>query len=372
MPVETAPVTRAEVLDQVTIVGSLIGAAFVEVVPKVNGRLQNVFVRLGDRVSHGQRIAKLEDREIREQVKQAEASFEVARATIRQREADLKFTEVNLERSRNLYGRQLLPKQTLDDADARYQAATAQLDLAHAQFAQAQARLEELRISLANTNVVSPVDGFVGKRYLDTGAYVSPNAPVASVVDIHYVRLVANLVEKDLRRVKIGTPASTEVDAFPGETFDGHVARVAPILDPATRTAQMEIEVPNSDFRLKPGMYARVRLTLDRRADALVVPRNALVDLEGKRGVFVAAGQTAKFREVQVGLEDQNRVEVASGLEAGDRVITTGAAALRDGDRILLPGQGPGGPARRPGGEDSSGPRGPRARQPGGGGAPSR
>jgi RND family efflux transporter MFP subunit len=342
MSVELVPASRASVSENLTIVGNLIGAATVEVVPKVSGRLQVVSVKLGDRVGRGSRIAKVEDREILEQVKQAEASFEVARASIRQREADLKFAQVNLDRSRNLYERQLLPRQTLDDADARYQAAQAQLDLTRAQFAQAQARLDELRITLANTNVVSPVDGFVGKRYLDVGAFASANTPVASVVDIRTVRLVANLVEKDLRRVSAGLQAQVEVDAFPGETFPGRVGRVAPVLDPSTRTAQIEIEIANPTFRLKPGMYARVRITLDTRDNALVVPREAVVDFEGKRGVFVADGNTARFRPVSIGLQDDKRFEIVQGIEEGTRVVTVGATSLRDGDPIAAPGQRPG------------------------------
>ncbi len=369
MTVELAPVTRTELTEHIVVVGNLIGAATVEVAPKITGRLQDVYVRLGDRVGRGQRIAMIEDREIREQVKQAEASFEVARATIRQREADLKFNETSLERSRSLFGRQLVPRQTLDDAEARQQAAQAQLDLARAQFTQAQARLDELRINLANTVIAAPVDGFVGKRYFDPGAFVSPNQPVALVVDIRFVRLVANLVEKDVRRVGPGADAAIEVDAYPGENFSGKVARVSPVLDPDTRTAEMEIEITNTGFRLKPGMYARVRLEVERRANALVVPRNALVDFQGKRGVFVPDGNRALFKPVETGLEDAKQVEVRSGLDDGARVVTTGATALSDGEAILLPGQaqgragGPGGPSgaqgggrgaegsRRPGGE---------------------
>ena len=173
---------------------------------------------------------------------------------------------------------------------------------------------------------------------------------MASVVDIRFVRLIANLVERDLRRVDTGAAADVDVDAFPGETFKGRVARVAPVLDPATRTATMEIEIPNGDSRLKPGMYARVRLTVAQRQNALVVPRNALVDVEGKRGVYVydASAKKAQFREVGVGLQDDQRAEVTSGLSEADRVVTTGAAALRDGDTVLLPGQG-GGPPRQGG-----------------------
>lgn len=351
MTVEFAPVTRTSLSEQVLLVGNLIGAATVEIVPKVSGRLQTVNVRLGDPVRRGQLIAKVEDREIQEQVRAAQAAYQVSRASIRQREADLQLAKTNLDRSRSLFERQLLPQQTYDDTQARYQAAAAQVDLANAQFEQASARLDELKITLSNTQIVSPVDGFVGKRYLDPGAFVSANAPVASLVDIRTVRMVANLVEKDVKRVPVGTPALVEVDAFPGESFSGKVSRVAPVFDPATRTAEMEIEVPNASFRLKPGMYARVQLTVGTRPSALTVPSNALVNLDGQPGVFLAAPPRAgtpqpaasatptavsvRFQPVEVGIRDGEQIEITSGLAAGAEVITTGAGALKDGDLVL-------------------------------------
>lgn len=338
MPVEFAPVKRSKVSERVTIVGNLIGAATVEAVPKVNGRLQSVFVRLGDGVRRGQAIAKVEDREIQEQVRQSEAAYKVAEATIRQREADLRLAKTNLDRNQSLLERQLLPRQTYDDTEARHQAAVAQLDLARAQFDQAKARLDELRINLSNTVISSPVDGFVGKRYLDPGAAVSPNAPVASIVDIRTVRMVAALVEKDSKRIRAGMPAQVEVDAFPGERFMGRVSRVAPVFDPQTRTAEMEVEVPNPGFRLKPGMYARVELTVAERPDALTVPRNAVVALDGRDGVFTAEGApslSAKFNPVELGIRENDSVEVTAGISEGARVITTGAGALKNGDRVV-------------------------------------
>jgi HlyD family secretion protein len=341
MTVELAAVKRADMTETMTVVGNLIGAATVEAVPKVSGRLESVSVRLGDRVTRGQRLAKVEDREILEQVKQAEASYEVGAATIRQREADLRLAQTNLERSRNLFERQLIPKQTQDDTEARYQAAAAQLDLAKAQYSQAQARLDELKINLANTVITSPVSGFVGKRVLDPGAWVTPNSEFISVVDIGVVRLVANIVEKDLRRITAGMKATVEVDAYPGEPFEGRIAHIAPVLDPATRTAEIEVEIPNSQFRLKPGMYAKVSFTVEHRENTLVVPANAIVDLNGKKGVFLAdKGDVAKFQAVTVGMTDPKQVEVAEGLTEGTRVVTTGAGALREGDRIVLLGQG--------------------------------
>ena len=372
MPVEFATAKRSPLSERVLIVGNLIGATTVQAVPKINGRLQSVDVQLGDQVRRGALIAKVEDREIQEQVRQAEAAYRVNEATISQRKAELKLAQTNLDRNRSLLERQLLPKQSFDDTEARYQAAVAQLDLAQAQFEQAKARLEELKINLANTTIASPVDGFVAKRFLDPGASVSPNVPVASLVDIRTVRMVANLVEKDMKRVSVGTHADIDVDAFPGETFKGRVSRVAPVFDPSTRTAEMEIEVPNPGFRLKPGMYARVQLTVASKADAVSVPSNAIVRLDGKPGVFTVQGRTsgatgngqrpaandakpagdtksvgssgandadktmtAKFVPIETGIRDGDVVEVVSGVRDGTRVITTGAGALKDGDRVI-------------------------------------
>jgi RND family efflux transporter MFP subunit len=233
----------------------------------------------------------------------------------------------------------LVAQQILEDAEARQVAAQSQVAAAKAQMAQTRARIDGLKITLSNTSILSPVDGFVSRRMLDPGAFAGANTPILSVVAINTVRLVASVVEKDFKRVRQGVPAVVQVDTFPGEQFRGEVSRVAPVFDPATRTAQIEIGVPNPGFRLKPGMYARVQLTVERRTNALTVPRNALVDMSGRRGVFVVEEQTARFQEVRTGLQDADRVEVLDGVVEGQRVVTTGALALRDGDRVLLAGE---------------------------------
>lgn len=348
LTVDTAPVARAEVVEYITVVGNLIGQATVDVVPRVAGRIDTISAKLGDRVTRGQQIAKVEDRELQQQVKQAEQSLEVNRATLKQRESDLQLRKTTLGRQQALFEAKLSTRQTVEDAEAAYNSALAAVDLAQAQLTQTQARIEELRITLGNTTIVSPVDGFVGRRNLDPGAFAGANTVILQVVDISTVRMVANLVEKDFKRITQGVQAEVEVDAFPGEKFSGTVSRVAPIFDAATRTASMEIEVPNPGFRLKPGMYARVRLTAERKADVLTVPRGSVVDSEGRRGVFLPDGQTAKFQPVTTGIQDTERIEILEGLTEGQRVITTGVLALRDGDRITpmnMPGGRTGGSA---------------------------
>jgi RND family efflux transporter MFP subunit len=344
MTVDSVLVDRRDLIDRITVVGNLIGEQTVDVVPRVNGRLESIFVKMGDRVTKGRQVAKMEDRDVQEQVNQAQANLEVNKATVIQRESDLKVSQTTLDRTQAAYDHGLMAKQGLEDAQARYNSAQAQVSVAKSQVMQTQARIDELKITLSNTNILSPVDGFVGKRNLDPGAFAGANTPILSVVDLSTVRLVANLVEKDFKRVEPGVQAKVEVDAFPGETFAGRVSRVAPVFDPATRTAAMEIEVPNPGFRLKPGMYARVQLTAERRDHALVVPRSAIVDLEGQRGVYVVdEASTAHFKSIRTGLQDAEFVEVLDGLAEGERVVTVGTLALRDGDKVTLVSSGKGG-----------------------------
>ena len=346
MTVELGTVTRGDVAAHLTVVGNLIGLQTVDVAPRTGGRLLSVSVQLGDPVRRGQVIAKVEDREIVEQVNQAEASMEVSKATIRQREADLKVAELNFDRSKNLFSRQLLAKQALDDAESRYLAAVAQLDLAKAQQSQNEARLQELKFNLQNSVITSPVDGFIGKRNVDPGAMVNTNTAIASVVDISRLKLVVNVVEKDLRNVTAGDVGVVEVDAYPGEKFNGRIARVAPVLDPSTRTASIEIEIPNRDNRLKPGMYARISLTVEERKNTLVAPKNAVIDFESKRGVWMPSeDRRAQFVPVTLGIEGGEHIEIVAGLKEGDRFVTTGAGAVRNNDQLIVAGEG-GGPGQ--------------------------
>jgi RND family efflux transporter MFP subunit len=353
MTVEIATARRASIAAELTVVGNLIGETTVSVAPRAAGRLEEVAVRMGDRVARGQRIARIEDFELVQQIKQQEAAQEVSQATIRQRDADLGLAKTNLDRAKNLFERQLIARQALDDTESRYQSAQAQLDLARAQAQQSKARLDELHINLGNTIITSPVNGFISRRLVDPGASVGQNAPIVEVVDISRVRLIANVVEKDLKQLQGGDTTRVQVDAFPGETFTGRIARVSPVLDQATRTAPIEIEIANPTYRLKPGMYARVGITLDTKKDALVVPANALVDLGGRRGVFMPLSETAVFRAVQVGTEQGDIVEILGGLAEGNDVITTGAGQLRDGDRIVIAGARGGRGGRGRGGNGS-------------------
>ena len=248
--------------------------------------------------------------------------------------------QTNVERSRNLFAAAAAAQ-----ADARRQRGALPVGGRARSIWRARRTRSRRRASTscastsANTIITSPVNGFVARRVADPGAFVSQNAPVVDVVDIGRVRLVANIVEKDLKQLQTGDATRVEVDAYPGEMFTGRIARIAPVLDPATRTAPIEIEIPNPGYRLKPGMYARVGILTDTKKDALVVPSDAVVDLGGRRGVFTPHERIGGLPRGRRSAPSRGTHRRDSG-RAGRRrpVITTGARALRDGDRILLPG----------------------------------
>ena len=340
MTVAMATVRRADMAEELRLVGSLEGLASIEVVPDISGRLETVSVDLGDQIRAGQVVAQIRDGDLRSQVRQATNALEVSQATLRQTEVDLRLAAATRERARQLFERQLIAREALDDAEARGSGAAAQVELAKAQLAQNQARLDEAQRMLEDATVRSPVDGFVAKRHLDPGAFASSNAPVLSVVDVSRVKLVAQIVEQDARRLQVGAPTRITVDAHPGKEFTGQVARMAPVLDPVTRTTVIEIEIPNPGYLLKPGMYARIRVIADSRPNVLVVPRNAVVDQAGGRGVFTVAqstsGEVATFVPVDTGIQAAELVEVLSGLAEGQDVVTTGAAGLSHGDLVRV------------------------------------
>ena len=147
----------------------------------------------------------------------------------------------------------------------------------------------------------------------------------------------------------------------------GKIARVSPVLDPATRTAAMEVEIPNGDHKLKPGMYARINLTVEERKNTLVAPKNAVIDFENKRGVWMPNDQKrAEFVPVTLGIEGPAQIEILSGLKDGDRFVTTGAGAVRNNDQLIIAGDVSDGPSGGAGGPGAGGQGGRKFGGPGG------
>jgi pyruvate/2-oxoglutarate dehydrogenase complex dihydrolipoamide acyltransferase (E2) component len=301
-------VTRGDMIDTVTVVGNLIGAATVDAVPRAAGRLQDVYVKMGDRVRIGQRLAKIEDREILEQVKQAEASYAVSQATIRQRQADLKLALNNLERSRSLFERDLLPRQTFDDTESRYQASQAQLDLAQAQMEQSRARLDELKINLANTIISARLtDSSASAPWIQAQAW----APTLHLFRCRHPhgRLVINVVEKDLRRIAAGTPSKSKSTPIPARRSQerSRVCADSRSGDTQPRRSRSRFE---SNVPAESRVCTRAQNSPSRSIARPGVPTLAVVGRPGKNRRVPPERDTANFHPVTIGIEHQDITEI--------------------------------------------------------------
>lgn len=339
--VAAAPAELGDVRQDVTLVGSLRAEDTVDVTTKMSGRITRMNVNLGDPVRAGQIVAQLEDDELQQQLQQSEASLEVSRAVVDQRQLELRNQQAVLDRAKGLREQGLISAEELEQAQNRHDVARAQLNLAQAQLNQSEAGLRELRIRLDYTRVSAPISGHVGRRHIDAGAFVSPGTPILTLVKLDTVKLIANVPERDVVKLEPGAIGEVTVDALPGRTFQGRVARIAPLFDPQTRTGQVEIEIPNPTGELRAEMFARVDLVLASRIGVLRVPRAALVVKGLQEGVYVVEDGIARYQPVRLGLSQEDWVEVTEGLRAGDLLVTQGANLVNDGDAVRVAGATP-------------------------------
>lgn len=196
---------------------------------------------------------------------------------------------------------------------------------------------DEVGFQFEKAPVESPIDGIVGRIYVDIGTAVSPQVPVGLVVNMDVVKVKVDVVEKDLPKVEKGQAARTEVDAYPGELFEGVIEKVSPVVDLFSRTAMVEIKIPNSDHRLKPGMFARINILIKERKNVLVIPRDAIIRVDSSNYIFVVGdGNQVHRQRIDLGLHENNKFEVINGLNEGEFVVTMGNTQLREGDIVEL------------------------------------
>lgn len=315
--VPAARLLRGDVEEKVLLTGSIRARNAVEVHPELAGRVEALHVRLGDRVRSGQVLATLAHDDIAWQAKAAHAAVALARA-------NLDGARVEHGRTKVLHDGGMVPPAQLDAAAVRLAAAEAQL-------AQAQAAAGLADEQVRKARVVAPIAGAVTRRAVDVGAQVGPAAAAFAVEDVSTLKLESAVEAAEWARLAPGAIAEVTVDARPGETFRGVVAARAPSLDPATRRATVEIEIENGAGKLLPGMFARAVVAAGRVEDAVVAPREAVVDGPGGAVVWRLAGGKAEAVKPRLGASDGRRVVVLGGLEEGDVVATAGQAALAHG-----------------------------------------
>ena len=309
------------------------------VAPKVAGRIIEIDKRIGDWVRPGEVIAKIDDAEYQQALLEAEANLKISQANLAEVETQFKLAEQELERVESLQQKGISSAAELDVAITSFAALQSRIRLAQAQVEQRQAALNGAKIRLGYTVLRATEPGFIGERFTDEGSLLAPNSPVASIIGIETVIVRTTVIERLYGQISLGQPAQIEVDAFPGRRFPGQVSRLAPMLQEASRVAQMEVEVANPELLLKPGMFTKVTVVLAEKSKAQVVPTQSVIDRNGMAGVFVvAAGETiARYIPVQTGLSTPRRTEIVAPQLDG-LVVTLGQHLLEEGSQVILPG----------------------------------
>ncbi|WP_223619542.1 efflux RND transporter periplasmic adaptor subunit [Lysobacter sp. ESA13C] len=310
VPVEVAQATRRAIAASYTGTAPLEARAESQVVAKTSGVALAVMVEEGQHVQAGQILVRLDS---------ARAELQAA-----QTNATMRKLEANYARSKQLAEQRLLSAN--DNDQLRY-------DLENARAANRMANLE-----LSYAKVEAPISGIVASRSIKTGNFVQINSPIIRIVDTSRLEATLNVPERELATLKAGLPVQMQVDAMPGKVFTGTVDRVAPVVDSGSGTFRV-ICAFEGGGTLQPGMFGRLRIDYDNRADALVVPRAALLDDEGDPAVFVVRGKKVSRVPVKLGYLDGAWAEVRDGLKLGDQVVVAGKTALREGTEVQLIGQ---------------------------------
>jgi RND family efflux transporter MFP subunit len=355
--VTAAAVDTRDMREVVRFTGSLVAASRVEITPRVAGRLDRIFVDIGDTVRRGDLLASLDADVFEQELRQARAELAVARASLSEAEASLEAARRALTRIRELRAQRVASQSELDAAETEVQAQAARLELARSQIEQREAALQGAQIRLSYTQLRAVWHGedaerLVAERFADEGSILQANAPVLALVEPDPLRAVVFVTERDYARLQPGQEVSLTTEAYPDERFTGTVLRLAPEFRETSRQARVEIGVPNPDRRLRPGMFVEANIRIRRVEAATTVPVDALVERDGASGVFLLEdgeeGIRARFVPVGTGIRDRDRVEILTP-EIGGRVVTLGHHLLSDGSLVRVVDAGlVGGPGPRP------------------------
>jgi RND family efflux transporter MFP subunit len=357
-PAAVMLVQRKPISNLLTLSGEFRPFQEVEVHAKIAGYIRKINVDVGDHVKTGETLAVLEVPELSAQVQGADAAVRRAKDAIRRAQGDLNRAE-SLHQATHLdYTRLkqasaarpgLIAEQELDDALAKDKEAEGQIAADQAALSESENQMDvaiaeqkQLGAMSDYTRIVAPFSGVITKRFVDTGALVQAGTssntqalPVVSVAETDMFRLTLPVPESAAPSIRLGTTVAVHVASINRE-FTGKVSRFAGDLNQETRTMHTEVDVPNKNGGIVPGMYADVTLTLARKNNAVVVPVQAIAHNGSETSVLVVNSQDrVEQREVQLGLQEPDHVEIVSGVAAGDRVIVGPHNQYRPGDKVL-------------------------------------
>lgn len=308
LPVRAVPVQIGKVSDEVTAVGTLLAEESVIIRPEIDGRIVGLHFQEGQVVSAGARLVTIDSSE-----------YEAQAAAVR---ADLKTEEQRLARSRELHQQNFISKDALD--------------VQMGNVDRLKARLDEAESRVAKTVIRAPFSGTVGLRLVSPGAYVKAGDDIVRLESTGNIKADFRIPETFMSKLRPNQDVAIRLDAYPGEEFRGRVYAVEPVVDERTRTILMRARVPNPSNKLKPGMFVRVVVTLENRQNAITVPEQSIWPQGQDNYVFKVVEGKAVLTKIRIGNRQPGRVEIVSGLQPGDTVVTEGQIKLRDGTPVTV------------------------------------
>jgi membrane fusion protein (multidrug efflux system) len=308
IPVEVAQPIRGEMLAMYSGTATLEAEADAQIVAKVGGEVRRILVEEGDQVKSGQILAVLDDRQLRLQAAQTRAA--------------LAKTERDFNRQVELHEKGLVSAGAFENLKYDLDNLRAANDLAS--------------LSLSYSEIRAPFSGQISARHVKLGQEIAVGTSMFRVTDPTPLKAAVYVPERELARLKPGQAASISVDALAGRQFPAIVKLVAPMVDAATATFKVTLEVNDPKGDLKPGMFSRVGIVFERRTEALTIPRIALLDADGASNVFVVSQGKAEQRAIKTGLSNAGKIEVTEGLKGGEQVVIVGQNGLKDGNPVRV------------------------------------
>lgn len=342
VPVEVAGVERGPFSLMRTFSGTIEPKVRFTIAPKISGRINRVYVDVADQVVRGQLIMQMEDAEFKQAVIEAEASLAVAEANRVEATSSLEIAQRELDRTKTLFNRGIASESAFDSAQAMFLTSQAAVKVAEANLNREEALLGAARIRLGYTRVQAEWeqgdnDRTVAERFADEGNTVAANTPILSIIEIDPVIAVIQVTEIDYPLFSLSQHADVQTDAFPGRIFTGAVSRISPIFRESSRQARVELEIANPEHLLKPGMFSRCTLELQRVEDTISVPLIAIAKRDNQTGVFRVTedGTSVEWLEVNQGFTQGERVQLIDAQLSG-QVVTLGQQFIRDGSTIRI------------------------------------
>lgn len=314
----------------------------VNVFSRVDGYIAKLHVDKGDFVRANQLLVEIDHTDYQHAVNQAKANLSAARAKVAQQDAAVRNATLTLDRMQALIKDQFVSQQDLDNALVNSDAAIAAQESLQAQVKQMEVALAQAETNLAYSYIRAPFAGYIAERNLDTGAYVTSataststmSRGIMSLHDIHTIRVLIEVVEKEIPLVKVGQRAELRAEAYPNHVFEGTVTRIVQALNRATRTMTVEVDLPNKDLRLKGGMFARVEVMVGTHHQAIQIPIDAVSRLEDTQYVYIVREGKAQRVDIAIGVRNGNRVEITNGLTGNEEVIISGKDLVHDGTPV--------------------------------------